>query len=322
VSGIRRRRLASARASLLLAVATALASCPLAEPDEVDARAFIEELFRANFVCAPSFLGEAEPTFVRARGEAQVDVAVATFTRHLANDRVTFRRSAYDACLEAARRNDCPIVRDEEGPCADIFQGTLDEDAVCAEDVECGPGLSCFQERDACGVCKPLAVTGDSCAESDCIKSDFCDRDTSVCRRKPELDTFVQGQPCSPQPGCGGLLTGLQCINSVCRAITVVGEGETCEIGLGATRHCRDSATTHVCDAGQCARRPRLGAECATFCDVTEAICREERCIDEGQPGDPCASPLGCQLGSTCEGEEGDRRCVAFADVPLPPRCP
>lgn len=290
-----------------------LASCPAEEP--VDSRAFIEEIFRASVVCFPSFLAEAEPVFLRAQVEAQLEIAVANFERNLENEAVEFSRGAYDACLQATAANDCEAISADDGVCASVFRGTLDEDEACAEPVECAPGLSCFQERDQCGVCRPLAVTGDSCADRPCVDGDFCEE--GICRRQPEPSSFAAGDACTPQPGCGGVLSGLACIDLVCQPITIVDVGEACEVGPTSDRYCRDSSTTSFCDNGVCTARPALGEACATFCDISEAICIDGSCVDEGRVGDACASALECQVGSTCE----QGACTARVDAPTPPVC-
>jgi hypothetical protein len=300
------------RPLVVLPLLFVLCSCP---EEEVDPRAFVEEAFRASVVCEPTFLAQAEPIFLRAQAEAQIEISVAGFERSLENEHVTFSRAAYDACFSAAKNNDCEVLDDAKGPCAKIFVGKLDDGDTCAEKVECADGLSCFQDRDACGVCRPLALAGESCADRNCVNDAVCGPD-DICVPKPDNESFEEGGPCQNN-NCGGVLTGLVCLANVCSPITIVDEGEACEIGAQADLYCKNSSTTHVCDNGVCTQRPGRGDACTGVCDLTEAVCVDGSCVDEGEPGDACTSPANCQLGSTCR----DGACVALSDAPTPPVC-
>jgi hypothetical protein len=304
-------RKAAATCALLV-----LASCP-AEETPVDPRGFLQEVFRASVACFPSFLGEAEPVFLTAKVDAELEVAVASFERNLDNENVTFVRAAYDRCLEAAKNDDCAVLDDDDGPCATVFRGELNVDEVCAEGTECAPGLSCFQDLDACGVCRPLAVIGDDCTASSCVDGAACDG--TVCQPEPEPSSFAEGDLCSLASGCGGVVSGLVCIDGACAPITVVDEGDACEVGPTARLYCRNNTTTHTCAGGTCTARPGLGDACdvAGACDAREAACAEGTCVDEGHPGDACTNGLGCQLGALCK----QGVCVALVDAPVPPTC-
>ena len=291
------------------------AACPAEEP--VDARVFIEALLGASAACEDSFLAQAEPVFVDAQVQAQVEVSIASFERNLGNEQVEFSRPAYNACLAAARAEECATLQSDTGPCNSVFRGRLDAEEVCAEAVECAPGLSCYQERDACGVCRPNAVPGDTCADRNCAGGSYCDEGT--CRAEPAPTQFKEGDECVPASGCGGVLSGLACVDNLCAPMQIVGEGEACDLGLGAVRYCLNSSSTHLCEADLCTRRPGQGSACSASgaCDATESACMEGQCVDEGQVGDACTNAFGCQLGARCSAQV----CVAFSDVPEPPVC-
>lgn len=289
--------------------------CPAEEP--VDGRAFMEALLGASTACEDSFLARAEPLFFEAQAQAQLEISIAAFERNLANEQVEFSRPAYNACLAAARANDCDTLARDTGPCGSVFRGRVDVDETCAESVECAPGLSCFQERDQCGVCRPNAVVGDTCADRNCASGAFCDEGT--CRAEPSPAQFREGDPCVPASGCGGVLSGLACVDDACAPMQLVGEGETCDLGIGVVRYCVDSSSTFLCEAGVCARRPGQGSACSASgaCDATNSACVEGQCVDQGHPGDTCTNSFGCQLGSRCSGGT----CAAFTNVPVPPTC-
>ena len=291
------------------------ASCPSEQP--VDARAFIEAMLAASTACEDSFLARAEPTFLEAQVQAQVEVSIASFERNLANAQVEFSRPAYNACLAAAQAEDCATLRSETGPCGSVFRGRVDVDQTCAEGVECAPGLSCFQERDQCGVCRPIAVVGDTCADRTCESGAYCDEGT--CAAEPTPTQFHEGDACVPASGCGGVLSGLACVDQRCAPMELVGEGDACDIGIGAVRYCVDSSSTRSCEGDVCLQRPGLGSACsaAGACDATTGACVDGQCLDEGQPGDTCASSFGCRLGARCS----SGTCSSFTNVAAPPTC-
>jgi hypothetical protein len=308
------------------------ASCPAPE-EGVDARAFINEIFDAGVVCFPTFLAEAEPVFLEAQALAQIEAAVQTFERQIADPDVEFSRAAYDRCLEVARDRDCELLQGNESPCSSVFVGRLGDGDVCAENVQCGLGLSCVQERDACGVCRTIAIVGESCAENNCVEGALCDEDTQLCRTQPESLVFAVGSECSGAQGCGGLANGLVCVVQpneqlgVCEAVSVVDEGAECELGLGANLYCRNSSTTHLCvtdpdgpGALVCSKRPGVGEPCngVGACDSTQAVCADGECVGEGgAPGDACTNGFGCRSESICQ----QQVCNSLLDFPTPPTC-
>lgn len=298
----------------LLALVVA-ASCPAEEA--VDARTFIEAMLSASTACEDSFLARAEPIFLDAQVQAQVEISIVAFERNLENANVEFSRPAYNACLAAARAQDCATLQSDTGPCGSVFRGRLEVDETCAEGVECAPGLSCYQERDQCGACRPNAVVGDTCADRNCQSGAFCDEGT--CRSEPSPAQFNEGDVCVPASGCGGVLSGLACVDGLCAPMQLVGEGEACDLGIGVVRYCVNSSSTHLCEADLCQRRPSVGSACSTSgaCDATAAACVEGQCLDEGQAGDVCSNAFGCRLGTRCSGNV----CVDFTDVAQPPVC-
>ncbi len=301
-----------ARLVWLLVLATA---CPLEEP--VDARVFMEALMAATAACEDSFLVRAEPRFVEAQLAAQVETAIASFERNARNPQVEFSRPAYNACLSAARARDCATLQSDTGPCGSVFRGRADVEQTCAESAECAPGLSCFQERDQCGVCRNNAVEGDACADRNCASGAWCDQGT--CAAEPTAAVYVEGDTCAPASGCGGLQTGLACVDLRCVPMLLVAEGEECDVGLGAVRYCVDSSSTHVCEGGACVARPTVGSACSTSgaCDATAGACVDGQCVDGGRPGDTCGNAYGCRLGARCTGGV----CASLSDVPTPPTC-
>ena len=189
-------------------LALALTSCPAPnDPNGVDGRDFITRIFQASAECFPTFLAQAEPIFLDAQVRAQIDVAVDTFNRDLADAKVEFSRAAYDQCLKAADDRECDAINASSGACASVFRGKLNPGEVCAEGVECATGLSCFQDRDACGDCRVIAVEGRDCTAANCESGTFCN-DSHVCQRKPEPQKVHEGDACSLATGCGGLLLG------------------------------------------------------------------------------------------------------------------
>jgi hypothetical protein len=311
----------------------AAASCPAPE-EGVDARAFVNEIFDASVVCFPSFLAEAEPIFLEAQARAQIDAAVAMFERQIADPDVEFSRAAYDRCFDVARERECDLLQGDESPCASVFVGKLSDGDVCAENVQCATSLSCVQDQDACGVCRPIAIAGESCADNNCTSGTFCDEDTQLCRTQPDSIVFAVDSECSGAQGCGGLSAGLVCVvqpnenTGVCVPVTIVDEGEECELGLGADLYCRNSSSTHLCtvdpaggDALLCSKRPGVGEPCngVGACDSTEAVCVDGTCVAEGgEPGAACANGFGCKLESICQ----QQVCTALNDNPVPPSCP
>lgn len=292
-----------------------VAACPAEEP--VDARVFMEALLAATSACEDSFLVDAEPVFVEAQLAAQVETAIVTFERNHANPQVEFSRPAYNACLAAARARECAELQSDTGPCNSVFRGRADVEEACAEAVECAPGLSCFQERDQCGVCRNTAVLGDTCTDRNCAGGAWCDEGS--CVAEPTPAQFAVGDTCAPASGCGGLLTGLACVDLVCAPMALAGEGEQCDVGLGAVRYCVNSSATHVCEGGTCQARPTVGAACSATgaCDATAGACVEGQCVDAGRPGDTCANAYGCRLGARCTGGV----CASLTDVSTPPTC-
>ncbi len=317
-------------APLFFILAVGAASCPAEEP--VDARAFVNEIFDASVVCFPSFLAEAEPVFLQAQALAQIDAAVATFERQIEDPDVEFSRAAYDRCFEVAIDRDCDLLQGDESPCASVFVGKLSDGDVCAENVQCASSLSCVQAPDDCGVCRPIAIAGESCTDNNCTSGTFCD-DNDLCRTQPDSIVFAVDSQCSGAQGCGGLSAGLVCVvqpnenTGVCAPVTIVDEGEECELGLGAELYCRNSSSTHLCitdpngdDSLLCSKRPGVDEPCNAVgaCDTTEAVCVEDVCsADGGAPGDTCTNGFGCKLDSICQ----QQVCTALNDNPVPPSC-
>ncbi|MCC7073088.1 MAG: hypothetical protein IT383_17330 [Deltaproteobacteria bacterium] len=303
------------RRGLAIGMLVLLAACPAEEP--VDAHAFIGELLAATAACEESFLADAEPIFVEAQLAAQVEIAIVGFERNHANLKVEFSRPAYNACLAAARARECATLTSDTGPCNSVFRGRLNVDETCAEAAECAPGLSCFQERDQCGVCRNNAVVGDTCADRNCAQGGYCDNGT--CVAEPTPARFAEGDTCAPASGCGGVLSGLACVDLACAPMTLAGEGEGCDVGLGAVRYCVNSSSTHVCEGELCQPRPSVGSACSATgaCDATAAACVDGQCVDGGQVGDTCANAYGCRLGTRCS----SGLCSSLTNVPMPPSC-
>src|SRR5262245_13884305 len=105
------------RSIVVALLALTVSSCPADDtpPDDADARAFINALLAASAACDSGFLDEAEPIFVQAQVDAQVEIAIANFERNLANEHVQFVRVAYDQCFAAANDNDCGALQQDQG---------------------------------------------------------------------------------------------------------------------------------------------------------------------------------------------------------------
>ena len=207
---------------LITAIAFVMASCDPAPV--VDAHAFASALLDATTACEEPFLRQAEPIFFEAQLAAQKQVVEARFADNRANPHVTFSEGAYGACLAAAEAGDCTTLADDAGPCAQVFVGTLGPGDTCAQSVECGGNTSCFQARDACGDCRPAAGLGAGCADQNCGEGLYCTV-ALVCEPEPSPATFADGDPCNTTVGCGGVTTGLSCVDGLCARIIVVGRG-------------------------------------------------------------------------------------------------
>jgi hypothetical protein len=294
------------------------ASCP-SKPN-ANASEFVNAQFNAEVVCEPSFLAKAEPVFLFAQNQARIQIAIDAFNRDLNDPNVTFSQKDYDDCLHAADADDCAVVNDNGGSCGNVFVGKLAENAKCASGVECQPDLDCFQNAGACGTCKAIAQEGTDCSDRVCVAGDFCSQDHQICEPKPDPTTFTAGDQCTPVAGCGGILSGLQCVANHCAEITVVTDGQTCDASSTSVKYCQDSSTTHSCEASVCAKRPVAGEACNAegACDARVAACKNNTCdASAGKAGDACTNGNGCQLGFACKSNV----CTALENAPTPPKC-
>lgn len=227
---------------------------------------------------------------------------------------------------------------------------------VCTDDAQCGADLYC---PEVAGRCTRYSAEGESCADGrECAEGLRCGLDAAsgfVC----EVDLIVPylGAPCTGgfNQYCGNpLVTGLVCdaepdALGSCRAIEVVEEDATCDIGtlgqlaglLPSSRWCEYMLTSHYCDvapgedAGTCRRRPGPSEDCLDlelnafgYCDRTRSFCVDGTC-SSAVAGDACLDPGGsgepseCAYGYACtEDDSGGATCVDLVDYfGEPPVC-
>jgi hypothetical protein len=263
-------------------------------------------------------LEELEPSAFGQQGDFDVR---AFFEAQLELDGVSINDDNAADCVALLESCD-PVLGEDGGACADLFEGARQDGEGCSASVQC-ESLNCGTDEDVCGVCvtpEPLIAEGEACDPEDdqCDFGLFCDGD--VCVAFDEPDNLQAGDPCTEEEGCGGVFAGLGCVDGACAPIEVVQVGGDCQplFGDNVTQHCIDSLSDNVCldddfdGQGVCTARAGVGESCAeNFC-VGGLSCNldTELCEAGPGPGEPCDDV--CGEGATCA-ENGV--CVAFGNL-------
>ena len=304
------------------------------------ADALIEALIAARETCPrinallglgePGLIERLEPSF---DAEAYLRGNLESFRSDELDPLRALNQAAYDTCL--ADITSCAAdVFGEAHACSFIFTGTRTDGQGCENDDDCVSG-ACIDGDGDCGTCEPAVALGGDCTDKPCAQgltcddtetcveilssgdactaaSDHCDRGlvctgagaAAVCAAEV---TFTVGSACVET--CGGVLSGLACVEAVCVAINVVGVGEGCD-GDGETKdYCVDTASSNVCGnrnedgRGTCLLLPSSGAciERYTGDDDNQGDCAGQHlCVDDVCVPYPAAGEA-CQF--TCAGE-------------------
>jgi len=270
-----------------------------------------------------------------------------------ANPATDFDNEAAVACLAALQ--DCDAFLSNDSACNAIFVGNREDGEGCGDANECVDGLTCFG-GSACGTCqaKPgLAASCDSdpavddenrvdCADGlKCIDADgngpvcvaalgvgatcddfedacgdglFCDEDALECVAREPNVRLTLGDACDTD--CGGVTTGLACVNDACVAITVAQPGQPCDASFqNPTAWCVNTLSNiNTCltvggaPTGVCTALPAAGACVAGAC-AADAVCNEANaCVAPPGAGQACID-FECAEGFLCEPDT--ELCVA-----------
>jgi hypothetical protein len=198
-------------------------------------------------------------------------------------------------CAQAYPAYDCTDFLNNENPpmpCAQV-KGTLGMGKACAFPGQCQSGFCAIPPTSACGVCAPMPIAGDSCANlTTCGVGLFCEATTKTC-----VVFGTSGGTCSSTAPCG---TGLSCVAAdggpgTCQA-AVATQGQTCDPTLQTGPGCSFDK----------------GLEC----NSTSAQCEP---ITFAAGGQPCGVISGqfvrCAAGGICSTTATDagKVCVAAA---------
>jgi hypothetical protein len=193
-------------------------------------------------------------------------------------------------------------IRDLDGPCADMWVGTVPTGGPCGFDVEsfvCAPGATCILGLDLCGTCEPAAAIGEACGGPGGIR---CTPDAecveSICVQRP-----LAGQACDPEGVRCAL--GASCAETRCVGPAIVGVGDSCDQANRCPYHA-------FCIGGTCVLAASLGQSCTpgeVECD--SGWCDDGTCAPLKFDGEPC------DLANECRGG----RCVDDTCAGLPSAC-
>ena len=192
-----------------------------------------------------------------------------------------------------------------EGPCADIWRGTVPAGGVCGLDTEtfvCAPGTACTLTVSFCGTCEAILDDGAVCRVGDegsagtCGPGGTCG-DADVCEVRPTVgEACVDGgTPCALPARCSD--------DGVCRHPAYVGVGDACDNNNRCPYLSRCSGSVCV------ATVPRGGSCSESFeCDAG-SYCDDGACAALSVDG-PCTVDDACASG-TCEAG----RCAPFSTL-------
>lgn len=216
---------------------------------------------------------------------------------------LTLSADGLDACEDHLADVPCEQqIRDLDGPCADMWVGTVPAGGGCGFDVEsfiCAPGTTCILGLDFCGTCEPAAAIGGACGGEPTVR---CEPDAEcigdVCQRRP-----LAGETCDPEGVRCAL--GSNCVDDTCVGPTYVGLGDSCDQANRCPYH-------SFCVGGQCVLAASLGQSCtpgSVECD--SGWCDDGTCAPLKEDGQPCDFAVECRGG----------RCVDDVCAGLPSEC-
>lgn len=273
------------------------------------------------------FLGQTQQACI----DEQATFLSARYTalgQMISADRVRFNETAYDSCIAAYASADCEVGQ-EVGFC-DYLLGQQPVGQACSDNNECVTGAYCDGNgTNLCATCRARAIAGQPCDTIPCADGTQClavgpqnlcipftasvgaacgTVASGLCRGRLQC---VQGSATCERPAAAGAACDPQgqlraacniyvdqaCDAGVCRDVTWVGVGQTCD----AVNACTVEGN---CAGGLCGARASAGQICGAnglcaqdhFCDATN-FCRAD--LPEGQAcaGGQCQTGLFCEVG-------------------------
>lgn len=219
-------------------------------------------------------------------------------------------KTRYDAgnvqdCLDAFATRDCdttsPSNRAVPDACLNAFQGTLHGGAACAQDAEClslrcnmpscNPGMACCTGTCTGDAAPVRAKLGESCENTLCEDTLFCDDVLTCVALKPADAACVSPGECA---------FGLDCLpTGTCAALP--------KLDAPCTGACRDEGTTCSPTSRTCVKVALSGEACTTSADCSPIY----RCDANKR----CS--LGPKLDEPCRVDQPCADDGAFCDIPL-----
>jgi len=256
---------------------------------------FCAYYMRCNRMAGVDDVATCEETFLSSCNDGYeqryVDLAEAGLTQ--------LSSSGIDAC--AAHLDDVACeeqIRDLDGPCALMWEGTSPEGSACGLDVEgfvCQPGTACVLDLSFCGTCEAGGVVDDTCETGlDCLGELQCV--DGVCRERA-----LPGQACDDDVRC---VVGAVCDANVCVGPTVVQPGGGCD----QRNRC---AYKSACIGGVCVELPLVGESCDAAQGCASGFCSVGTCTARQDAGTTCSSHDQCR----------SRQCIDDVCTPLPGGC-
>jgi len=241
--------------------------------------------------------------------------------------RVTYDGAKVDDCFAAVSALGCGIETARvfnEGSCAEVFVGTVDEGGGCVVDVDCAGNNFCDRSAGCPGTCSAPRTEGGDCEDDDdCVEGLACANDTGKC-----VARATEGQACGGgvQEDCA---LGLTCAGDddetqtpgLCKKnedVFAGALGDPCD--LSATELCEDGLSCVVTSLDgngatfACAEAVASGAACSLgipdpcptgeYCDGIDPNTGDVdgTCTALPGVGDPCVESFGgqCQPGLVC----------------------
>ena len=223
-------------------------------------------------------------------------------------------------CL-AAMKAQCGFENEPEA-CDLAFQGKLELDAACENDVECKGDAACVTDDLGCnGTCKALAAEGESCKDIGCKSGLVCDYQSDKCVVEK---IGAEGDDCDTNE-CG---TGLFCDynngggNGVPKCRKLGAEGENCDYSeqcveglacaegkcakpIAANEACTDPGETAICAAGHV---------CGVIGKMTDKVAK---CLPVAKVGEACTSHMQCvAMDLYCKGLENGGTAGTCSTLP------
>ena len=212
--------------------------------------------------------------------------------------------------------------------CATRFDGTVDDNASCNNDIDCrSPGAACAascNSADACclGTCQPRRRLDQTCSfSSECEPGLECH---GTCVSGDIGTGCTSDDDCDPGAFCNGTrCTADLAVNATCHRLTQCG-GETTCVGLSVVdsrpgkclriSHAGDACDSFCfgnlyCDAsGTCRDLPIQGESCTasgSLCRGIDTFCNAGQCGLLRDLGSTCTGSQPCRPGSFCSSERG-----------------